>query len=293
GEFGNYELNLNYAYIEWSPVNEIKITGGKMKNPLYNPDQLLWDSDICFDGAVINSKYSIGDETKIDVYFNAGFFIIDYLGNASKNPYLAALQGGLGSSIEEIADWKLMAGYLDFVHIQNSKATGLAPVTGSANSESTNTLKYYAHDYNVVEVSGEMTFHLLEQELPAPFNKPLTLFGDMAWNTSGETSGIDPDKDTAYQLGVNYGKSPKALGEWNTGYNYVWFERNAFPDEFPNADMLRGGTNGYGHKIWLNVGLAKNWWLSGIYYALRDKSLTQPDNGDWGHIVQADVSVKF
>jgi hypothetical protein len=72
-----------------------------------------------------------------------------------------------------------------------------------------------------------------------------------------------------------------------------WFERNAFLVEFQNADMARGTTNAYGHKVWMNFGLAKNWWLSGTYYAVRDKSLIIPDNGEWGHILQADVSVKF
>jgi len=299
GEFGTFDINLDYAYVQWKPVKEIKMAGGKFSNPLYRRADLLWDTDLRFEGAAANVKYpleGLGIDVPMDLYVNNGFFIIDYLGGATtraaKNPYLIVSQVGIGSSYEELFDWKAFAGYLDFINIQNSKAAGLAPGTrsGIPNSEGD-----YAHDFNVMELSGEVTFHFLEDGTAGPFDKPLTFIGDFVWNSTGGTAGLDGyDKACGWLAGVELGKTPKALGEWMIHYNFRRLDRNAFPDEFPDLLMFSGRTNGFGHKVWTKIGLAKNWWLYFRYCGFRDKSIVfQGDAEKWGQIFQADVHMKF
>lgn len=297
GEFGSYDLNMDYAYIQWRPVKEINLVGGKFKNPVYAPGDLLWDSDIRFDGAANKVVYDLG-MTDLDIdaefYLNSGFFIIDFLGRAEENPYLAVVQGGVGSSFEDVVEWKAFIGYLDFINIQNTASPGLIP---AANSGLVNSEGKYAVDFNVLEINGEVVFHFLEDIDLDPIDKLFTLFGDLAWNTTGGTDIIDGDdtKSYAWEIGAKLGRHPESLGEWMALYNYKWMGRTSFPEEFIDADFAGGRTNAFGHEVILKVGLAKNWWLEFDYYAFMDKTTQGPigDNDDWGQIVQADVNVKF
>ena len=297
GEFGSYDLNLDYAYIKWEPkldsLEAAMLEGGKFKNPFYVPGDLLWDSDLRFDGAAGNLKYSPGKDFGIplDLYLNGGFFIIDYLsGSYEKNPYMGAIQGGIGSSVEGVADWKAFITYYDFINIQNTKAPGLPPVSGIANSEGD-----YAHDYNVLGLSGQATFHFLEQQDLGTFSKPVTLFADYAYNTTGGTDKWDGfNKKNAWQIGAKIGeKKFKKFGDWRAVYNFRSLDRNAFPAQFPDADFARGTTDAYGHEVIFSLGLAKDWWLEFDYYMFRDKTNGTDPNDKWGQLFQADINVKF
>lgn len=281
--FGTKAFDLDYAYVEWKPYRFIKLTGGKYKIPLYHPGDLLWDSDIRFEGASLNLKYPL-DEFGIPLKFmaNAGIFILDDLSDDKKNPYLYAVQGGLGSSVGEFLDWKAFFGYLDFVHIKGTTSDDLVPTTGRATPAG-----LYYYDYNIAELSGELTFHFLEQNLPKPFNVPFTIFGDYVQNMA------DGPKRHAWELGAKLGKKVKKFGDWRFIYNFRWLERNSFPDEFPDADAFRGRTDGYGHEVIFSLGLAKNTWLEIDYYIFRDKTRGIDPNDKWGQILQTDLNFKF
>ncbi|MFH1996328.1 MAG: putative porin [Candidatus Omnitrophota bacterium] len=282
--FGTKAFDLDMAYIDWTPHKVIKFTGGKYDNPLYHPGDLLWDSDLRFEGGSANIKYPMGEDLGIpaDLYVNSGVFVLDDLAIDKKNPYLYAVQGGLGSSVKDVFDWKAFVGYLDFTRIKGHQGAELLPTTGRAARGGG-----YYYDYDVIEASGEITFHLLEQELPKPFDQPFKIFGDYVTNAAA-----GGDKKNAFQAGVQYGKKVKEKGDWKTVYNFRAFEANAFPDDFPDADAFRGGTNGYGHEVIFQYGLAKNVNVEVDYYAFRDKPRAYP-NEKWGHLIQTDINVKF
>jgi len=282
--FGTKSIDLDKAYIQWNPNKNIKVIGGKYSNPLYRPGDLLWDSDLTFEGASTNVKYSLKDAgIPVDLMAHGGIFVLDDLGNDIKNPFLYTAQVGVGSSVGDIFDWKGYTGYLDFAHIRGSTSANLVPTTGETQDPNT----YYWYDHNILEFSGEITFHFLEQMMPSPFAVPLKFFGDYSRNVA------NPTKDHAYMFGAGLGKKPKKLHDWRAVYNYRFLEPDAFPDEFPDADAFRGRTNGYGHEVIFSYGLAKNVWLEFDWYAFRDKTRGNWPNDKWGHIAQADLNVKF
>ncbi len=45
GGFSNYSIFINKAYLNWTPTDWLKVTGGKFANPFYTTD-LVWDPDI-------------------------------------------------------------------------------------------------------------------------------------------------------------------------------------------------------------------------------------------------------
>ncbi|MFC1590715.1 putative porin [Candidatus Omnitrophota bacterium] len=281
--FGTKAIDLDKAYIEWTPNDKMNFTGGKYANPLYRPGDLLWDSDLTFEGASTNMKYTLKDlGIPADLMVNGGIFLLDDLANDIKNPFLYTGQVGLGSSIGDIADWKGYLGYLDFAHLRGTASGNLAPAAGRADPAG-----YYYYDYNIMEASGDVTLHFMEKTFSKPFNKPLKIFGDYAINTA------DGHKRNAWQLGAALGGKPKKFGDWRAVYNFRRFERNAFPDQFPDADSFRGRADGFGHETIFSYGLAKNIWLEFDFYGFRDKTRGVDPNEKWGYIFQSDLNIKF
>lgn len=282
--FSTKPINLDLAYISWKPYKFLKLTGGKHKNPLYRPGDLLWDSDLRFEGATANVKYNLKNDLNIpaDLLFNSGGYSLADFANAKKDVYLAVIQGGLGSSVEDYLDWKAFVGYLDFVHIEGTTAAALQPNSATASDNGG-----YEYDYNILEVSGEMTFHFLEEEFYEPLNKPLTFFADYVDNLA------IGDKDDGWEVGVKLGKKPKKLNDWRCVYNFRRLDKDSFPDDFPDADAFRGRTDGFGHEVIFSYGLAKNIWLEFDYYGFRDKTRGTDPNDKWGYIIQTDLNVKF
>lgn len=285
--FSTKAFNLDKAYIEWTPHDLLKLTGGKYKNPLYHPGDLLWDSDLRFEGLSVNMDYSLKENLNIpaDALFNAGIFPLAEFANGNKDVWLFVVQGGLSGSIGDDIDWKAMVGYMDFHNIENTLDPALIPTTGSMNPNGR-----YSNEYDVIELSGEITTHYFEKNFEGIFAKPLTLFVDYANNLA-----VSNSMNNAFQVGLKYGDKPKKFGDWRVIYNFRTLQRDSFPDDFPDSDFARGLTDAYGHEAGFSVGLSKDMWFEFDYYLFRDKSLVMGanKNNTWGQTVQADLNVKF
>ena len=78
--FGGYNekktLVLDYAYAKYSPVPWLNFVGGKMllNDALWEPTDLIWDTDITPEGAVIQFNKSLGP--KATVFMNTGALIV-------------------------------------------------------------------------------------------------------------------------------------------------------------------------------------------------------------------------
>ncbi|MFQ5951779.1 MAG: putative porin, partial [Candidatus Omnitrophota bacterium] len=234
-----------------------------------------------------NVKYNLEKDLNlnipVDVMTNAGIFVLDDLGIDKKNPFLYVIQGGAGSSFNDFLEWKAFIGYLDFAHIADTMSMSLVPTSASMNMNGN-----YRHDYDVLEVSGEVTSHFLEQQDLGTFSKPLTFFVDYVNNLAIS------DKDNGWEIGAKLGKKKfKKFGDWRAVYNFRRLERDSFPDDFPDADAFRGRTDGFGHEAIFSYGLAKNIWLEFDYYVFRDKTRGMDPNDKWGQIIQLDLNTKF
>ena len=131
----------------------------------------------------------------------------------------------------------------------------------------------------------------MEEALSKPFNVPVSLFWDYALNlTAGETRDR---QGHAWEVGVKIGKKPKKFGDWRTLYSFRKMGKNAFPNEFPDADMLSGTGDGFGHEVIFSFGLLKNVWLEFDYMAYREKTMGTDPNNKWTYMFQSDINVKF
>jgi hypothetical protein len=82
-------------------VKDIKLLGGKFKNPIWRPSDLLWDSDINPEGGAIQLKFKM--IPNLDVFFMTGIFVIDENSDGG-DPFLVPIQGGVSYKFAKLRD---------------------------------------------------------------------------------------------------------------------------------------------------------------------------------------------
>ncbi|MCM8763254.1 MAG: putative porin, partial [Candidatus Omnitrophica bacterium] len=73
--FDKKPIILDYAYAQYSPKPWVTLIGGKMKNPLWEPGDLIWDTDITPEGGSVNFSKKLNSKTAL--FLNTGVFVID------------------------------------------------------------------------------------------------------------------------------------------------------------------------------------------------------------------------
>jgi hypothetical protein len=230
------QINLDLAYANWRPIEELYLEVGKFKNPLFTPQKtaMLWDGDWRPEG--INVGWS-GDH-----FFTTA--LVDWLesdSNASNDEAAWGVQGGLNFDLVG-ASLTTALGYYDI------------PVKGNAsyfedsffgNSFTTvNGEEVYQYDYQLVELAAQLVMSL--------FDMPLSLYGDYVQNQ-------DPDDyNTGWLAGVQLGKLGDA-GSWQLAYEYEDLEADAALGLLTDSDFAGGGTDGKGSKLTGAYGINKQW----------------------------------
>lgn len=244
--FSSKGINLDLAYAEWQPTGWFTLVGGKFKNPLWCPSDLIWDSDINPEGAATRFDYKLNDCTSL--FANVGFFILDELSNTGTDPLMWAFQPGISYGKDNI-EVDAAVSYYAYTNVEGKALD---------HSENTNSrlpgggLEY---DFDSFVLSGAMGIK------DPGFVNYLGVFGDYVQNT-------DPsDEDSAWLVGFKFGdKKVGAKGQWQCAYSYRRVERDSILDILPDSDFFAGKTNVKGHEAIFEYGLAKNVSLGLDYY---------------------------
>lgn len=273
-EFQSKNIWLDYAYAKYAPFEWTTLWGGKFKSPFYHTD-MLWDSDIRFDGFAAKVTYPLFDEDsdfpETDIHLIGGYFPLDdRIGDSEPNLFIA--QAVDQTKFEDAAklDAAVTLYYFDGMHgyVDFAESRGTNTRAGGG----------IAHDFHVVSPYGKLTF--LD---PIGVGVPVALIGEYANNTAAG------DDDNAWRLGVELGKKPKKQNDWRLLGQYSRIEADVFYDGFPDADFNSGGTNAKGWELIFDYALWKNVVLGVDYY------YTESINGAEAtqHTIQSDVIFKF
>lgn len=291
--FETPDIRLDYAYGEYKPFDWGKIVLGKFKNQLWRPSDLLWDSDVRPDGAHIQIKKK--PIKNLELFFNAGFYIIDEGSRVENDPYMLAFQPGV--------KWKSKGKKYDFkfaptmyVTDVSHKALPHSPGTNKLNdaAKPADWVNALQMNYNCVGLSAEFGINdFITGKLP--FDVPrMAIIGDYVQNidTSEENRG--------YLIGIKFGdKKVKKKGQWQLKYMYRRLERDAWLDFLPDSDAQDGDTGAHGHELAFKYGLANNWILGLDYYHMQyfegsplglDTNFSQEAPS---HLLQVDLNYKF
>jgi len=237
------QINLDLAYANWRPTEQLFLEAGKFKNPLFTPQNtaMLWDGDWRPEG--LNAGWSN------DHFFATG--LVDWLESDSKasNDEVAwGVQAGLKF---DVAGAKLItaAGYYD-IPVKGNTSYYDGSFFGNSHVE-VNGVEVYQYDYQLVELSAQLVMSL--------FDMPLSLYGDYVENQ-------DPnDYNTGWLAGVQLGKVGGA-GTWQLAYEYEDLEADAALGLLTDSDFAGGGTDGRGPKLTGAYGINDKWNLAFTWF---------------------------
>ena len=272
--FDKSAVNLDYAYAEFSPYSWLKLTGGKMKFPFWEPGDLLWDTDITPEGGALN--LTMKTTPKLTTFLNLATFVLDESGADQTDPYLMVFQPGFDLKFKEMADMKLAVSYYAFSHGAPKS------VLDNRSSPTTNTVTGGRYDYKYDSVNPN---------LEVGFNKPFGLsipriaaFGEYIHNP-------DPDDNNTGWLAGMYFGDKKVAGpkQWQIKGSVRSLGKDAWLDSFPDSDFYGGATDVRGYEAIFEYGLNKNTSIAVDYY--RSERITAAKTSE--SVLQTDLNFKF
>lgn len=281
GAFSTKNIGIDLAYFAtgFKGVEDLKVVGGKMKNPFFKPgkSELIWDVDLNPEGGAATFQKAI--DNFVLTLTGAGVWIDER--SSSDDSYIAAGQAvgrlyfnekksnlTFGGSIFNYVNSK---GYEPF--FDHEDPMGNSTVLFGDNGD---TVLHYANDYELIELFGEVT-HKFQ-------NTPVTVIGDFVTNNAADSL------NTGWLVGLRVGKAKKT-GSWEFRYNYRSIEADAVPGIFADSDFRGGGTDAQGHEIGGAVQLAANTAFKATYFS-NEIGLEETETEDFGRL-QVDLQFKF
>jgi len=259
GGKSEFALYMKRAMIGWNATPWLSIEAGRMKNPLYMVNAMVFDHDIVMQGANEKLKYTMGDTT---LFANLGQWVYQGEFNGSSNGgvtttsrqnMILAFQGGIDQKLGEQSSVKAAIGYYDYTANQLSgTANAFKPITGTNNVTYAN---QGVNDLGILDIPAEANFMVAS-------NIGIRPYAEYVVNTSasdrqrsaeaaGLTTGLDKD-DTAWLVGLSVGSAKDfkswagkkmAKGDWSAN---LWYQETGIYALDPNAvdsDIFDGRLN--------------------------------------------------
>lgn len=276
--FSSPDLRIDYAYARYSPFEWVDLLGGKFKNPIWKPKDLLWDSDIRPEGLAAPLEFDIHPD--VELFLTPAFFILEEFKEKKGDPWMFAFQSGIKWKITDSVNFKLAGAYYVFHDVAGNSFDFSETTNSPAGS------KTIANDPDAIAAGAELGFKF---DGPIPY---FGLFGELV-----KALGVDEDKsednkedDLGYLVGFKFGhKEVEKFGQWQAKYNYRRLERDAWPDFLPDSDFYGGETNAKGHEAEFVFGLAKNVTIGADYYKAENIRGDEQEED----VLQIDLILKF
>lgn len=264
--FTGKDITIDRAYVDWKINDNLKLYGGKMKNPFLRVggNSLFWDSDVNPEGAVVtfNSAMFFG---------NLGWLVVDE-DSANEDVFIYSAQAGLRFNLGDSGSLTAGVGYFDYTDV-----AGAVPFfKGRAKGNSVDVNGNYLFDYSIVELYAEYKSRFLDL--------PLNIFGEWTQNTEVDI------EDTAYAIGVRLGSS-KQQGDRQFSYAYHDTEADALIGTFTDSDFAGGNTDSKGHFIKAKYVLRENVVLGGTLI-IAERGAFAGNERDYNRIM-IDIEFKF
>ncbi|HDZ76752.1 MAG TPA: hypothetical protein ENH41_01545 [Candidatus Omnitrophica bacterium] len=273
--FSTKNFDLDYAYVKYEPRDWLYLIGGKFKSPFFHTD-MLWDSDIRFEGAVVKLTHKLNsfEANPTKVFLAGGYFPLENLSSTARDPHLFIAQAGTETKIK---DWdaKLKTG-LAFYNFKSVEGTVLSTLPSTNTTVGTN-LRY---DYRIISPALKFS----SSNIFGIIDIPAGLLAEFAENTAVSRS------NEAWRVGAWLGKSKvKKKGQWRLLGQYSRLAADAMVDVFPDGDFNDAKTNAKGWELIFDYGLADNLTFSVDYY--NTEVITGNKSDD--QIIQTDLIFKF
>jgi hypothetical protein len=276
------EIRLDNAYAKYTPLSWLYLVGGKMllKDVMWEPTDLVWDTDITPEGGVIALNKQINSKASAFMYTGALIETADTASNA--DPVMMYLvQPGIDY---KLTDNVALRGAFSYYAWANVKGTAYPTDTWYKSSNSKEGTKW-KYNYNVISPQFELS--MKEPFKAAGLNiEDLRFFGEYVNNLAA------PDKNTGFSTGFQFGNAKvEKWGDWQLRYIYAMLEKDAVIDVTPDSDRYSGKTGMRSHELALTYGLGKNTFLGVDVY--RSWNIVGTSTKAPETLVQVDWNLKF
>ena len=176
--FGKKNLYIDYIFAEYNASENLSLTAGRTKNPIWTTSELLWDSDINPEGLSAKLTWPLNYNWKI--FGNAGFLVLNELANDPQDPSLLFAQTGVSwHDSNGVYDFKAGAAVYNFSHVKGHvAATALNYRPSLADGyQQANTLigGKYIYCYDAISPEFEVNANILNPV-------PVPLLGGLGYN---------------------------------------------------------------------------------------------------------------
>jgi hypothetical protein len=282
-------LDLDLAYVEWSPTDTLKITAGKMRYPWVRTQSYFFDNDVNPEG--LAAAWQQGATGFFGSVFYAGLSERSSFADSS----MVGAQAGWRASASDGSRKLLALSYYDHGAVQgynpfqgagagaaglgaygNTTTTSAAVCRRAVYSSAGVVSPCLANDYDIVELLGEYQFNVGSQPLTLYANLARNLKADFGVTSSTPSSNVPAGLDTAYSFGFNYGRANANLpGSWEVGYLYQKVEKDALFGQWIDSDFAAGNTDGGGSAFRGAYQLSRNWRFN-VTYMSNETNLDVP-----------------
>ncbi len=296
--FGSYStkkgIYLDYAYGKYDPLPWLSFVGGKMLLPdvLWEPTDLIWDTDITPEGAVIGFSKTLDSKTSVFMKTGSMVLVDDTSTTSGAMAYL--VQPGVNYAVNDNIALKGALTY-EYFQSKDAAATSYSKGDNTRNGTTSSTTVYgnYAYNYSVLNPALELTIKEPFKALGLSVEN-LKIFGEYVNNFAVS------NKNTGFSLGFQFGNEKvEKWGDWQARYIYAMLGKDAVLDILPDSDRYGGQTGIRSHEGIFTFGLGKNtylgfdvyrsWAINGNHgFGTSASSSAKPET-----LVQIDWNMKF
>lgn len=286
--FSRKGIGVDLAYVTLTPpaLDWLSITGGKMKNPIWQPalsSPMEYDHDITPEGVAEQVSYKFGDGQQYRVFGNFAQMPLDEVSGDVKDIFMYEFQAGIEAALGPVKT-TVAAGYYETHNLAMMARRGAAvpagtPMSASPNRGNANAGLYYFDDFQVLNLRADVVWKINDQTTWGTPNV-LTFSGEYMKNLNErfKDAADDTDQTRGWSAQVMFGEDKKQ-GQWKAAYQYKYLEADATWDAPTDSDFGNGGTDRKGHVMRVAYNI-RDWWQFGITAFLTEKISDRPNTGN-------------
>ncbi|MGD9161303.1 MAG: putative porin [Desulfobacteraceae bacterium] len=289
GDYLNKDtIVLDRAYIKWTykpdypkfgKFPQVTAVGGKFANPFFSTN-LLWDSDLNFEGIAVKLENDTLMENPLKYYLTIGAFPLQEIELYEKDKWLYSAQFGINYERSMGLSARTAVSYYNY---RRTRGEFFNDPSGSFSNDTDPVFRQIGNalmdintdpDHETYALAGEYRLINFTTELDYDywFPKHIILKADYVKNIGFDASEVAglmnldsyPEETEGYQFSLLFGyPTPRGFGEWNASLSYKYLEGDAVLDAFTDSDFHLGGTNAKGWILKWQYGLWDNIWLTG------------------------------
>jgi hypothetical protein len=275
---------IDRAYLEWKPIQGVRLQGGRQANPLWTTytSDIVWDDDLNPEGFGQSVEAMMPGNFRL--FANALQMVGDEDSASTADQWEFSGQVGADALVGD-ARWKSAVAYHHWTNTRNG-TLGQSALTGNRRITAGPSAGALANDFGVAELTTELLLPVADTTL-TPGGTVIKNLAAKHQQRNGHRHG-----DMGYQVGARLGKA-SAEKTWETAYYYKWSEVDSTPADFADSDFGDGGTNRQGHIGWLAYNPRSWMQVKFKTFFTRVINDSEPPGRDHINRYQLDLSVKF